>query len=193
MFGNVPQPVAFCLQDHKDGSSSFQVYLCHIKIFPVLLCYLLIILSLAMGLRPTNKVLRLRYLGQSLNRRPLSRVKITFKRRSVVALVNFNILKSDSTVELPGNTDASPHANRRKVGNSSRRWPQQSSKPFSDPCLAACAASSVLRTALFRSNRFGLSCSPTTSCGAPAGRDTSILCRKILTSSCHGRDILRDG
>jgi hypothetical protein len=55
MSGYVPQPVAFCLQDrkedHKDGSSSFQVYLSHIKLFSVLLCYLLIILGLALGPR----------------------------------------------------------------------------------------------------------------------------------------------
>jgi hypothetical protein len=77
-------------QDHNDSSSTFQVYWCHIKLLSECLCYLLIILSLALGLRPSNRVLRL--LGQSLNLDPLLRVKLTVdaqvgKRRSVVDLV----------------------------------------------------------------------------------------------------------
>jgi hypothetical protein len=45
MPGYVPQPAVYRTYD----SSNFQVYLCFIKLFPVL-CYLLIILSLALGL-----------------------------------------------------------------------------------------------------------------------------------------------
>jgi hypothetical protein len=60
---------------------------CYIKLLSACFCYILTMLSLALGLRPSNKVLRL--LGQNLN--SLSRVKLTFdaqagKRRSVVAL-----------------------------------------------------------------------------------------------------------
>jgi hypothetical protein len=44
-------------QDHKDSTSDFQVYWCHVKLLAVYWRNFLISLSLALGLRPTNIIL----------------------------------------------------------------------------------------------------------------------------------------